>query len=321
MAESPGKSTEDAGRVKTLWFENIDHPSLSTELADCEAQLAADLAPVCSAFRTSIKSVVSLATLPHFIVMTSVLSEQYLRIITAERIRGLKITSRAPKTEAGKARKATRTANRIFDRQLADGGMERVRQETTRRLSVLVDTQAHQVAAHTLTRQIAVLTWSAFEVLARDALIAHLNTAPSKALMLSQSAPVARKFDLDTIDLELIATHNFNLSRSMGTILEAKFRLDDLASIKTTYKALAPNNAALHDALNSKELWLLAQKRNLIVHRGGIVDRKYLSQTGDTLALGSELVFEPDDAVMALRHVAHTGKLVLLELGRRIESV
>jgi hypothetical protein len=70
----------------------------------------------------------------------------------------------------------------------------------------------------------------------------------------------------------------------------------------------------LKDALEQKEMWVLNQRRHLIVHRRGIVDASYIANTGDALALGAELTISPNELERYLTLVADTGVKMIDEI-------
>ena len=76
----------------------------------------------------------------------------------------------------------------------------------------------------------------------------------------------------------------------MGTYLLSLHDLNDLTAIKDVYKTLFGQKRKLREYFSKSELWLLYQKRNLIVHRRSIIDKQYLQNTGETAKLGTELV-------------------------------
>ena len=60
-------------------------------------------------------------------------------------------------------------------------------------------------------------------------------------------------------------------------------------------------------SMAAQSLWLLWQRRHLIVHRRGIVDAQFISNTGATSAQGTRLVVESgdiDEALMTVKDVA-----------------
>jgi hypothetical protein len=112
-------------------------------------------------------------------------------------------------------------------------------------------------AASELILQGLVLCWGAFEVLSRDCFIAHLNAKPNRTLVLLGDPVAKRRFELSKVSLETLATHGFNLSERMGTILAQQQDLSDVYSVKSVYQALFPDDERLSDALGDADLRLL----------------------------------------------------------------
>jgi len=102
-----------------------------------------------------------------------------------------------------------------------------------------------------------------------------------------------RRFELSKVSLETLAAHNFDLSARMGTLLAEQQDLSDAYSIKAVFQALFPTNDELRDALNDPDLRLVSLKRNLIVHRRGIIDEKYATSTKCCQQVGQRLRVTP----------------------------
>ena len=60
------------------------------------------------------------------------------------------------------------------------------------------------------------------------------------------------------------------------------------------YGLVFPQDSAVRDAIGSQELWMLAQRRHVIVHTRGVVAQRYLDNTGDKMTVGDELVLTPN---------------------------
>lgn len=149
--------------------------------------------------------------------------------------------------------------------------------------------------ASELLRQGTVLLWSAFEAFARDTIEHYLNAHPKRTLDLLSSAEGRRLFQLRSLDLDVLANYEFDISNKLGTVVTSAHDLTNLPAIKTVFGILFPQSDDLRTALASKELWVMSQRRHLIVHKRGIVDHRYLDNTGETLVVGQELSLSPKD--------------------------
>ena len=66
--------------------------------------------------------------------------------------------------------------------------------------------------------------------------------------------------------------------------------------------------------LADRRLWDLCQKRNLIVHRRGLIDQQYLKSMGDDSPIGAELWITPDEIEELLGVVLSIGTSVICEV-------
>ena len=96
----------------------------------------------------------------------------------------------------------------------------------------------------------------------------------------------------------------------MGAVIFEDQRLDTIKLIEEVCELLF-DNETLSKSLKNQELWNLAQKRNLIVHRRGIVDSQYLSKTPYNVPLGSTLLSNGTEVEMFLQVVRDIGLDVL----------
>ena len=61
-------------------------------------------------------------------------------------------------------------------------------------------------------------------------------------------------------------------------------------------------------------MWNLSHKRNLIVHKRGIVDQQYLDSTGDTLAIGDYLWVAPSGVEELLETILKVGTEIVRQV-------
>lgn len=111
------------------------------------------------------------------------------------------------------------------------------------------------------------------------------------------------------IPIETLRDFSFDVSHSMGFVLFGEGRLDSHPAIASVCKALY-KNPGLDQLLKSATLWKLAQRRNLIVHRRGIVDTQYLEKTSDKQPVGSKLIVTSQDIERDLAEVKDVGLLI-----------
>lgn len=136
--------------------------------------------------------------------------------------------------------------------------------------------------------------------------------------------PVFRIFDaakvfeyLTTIArmISLLVENKYDLSKSMGNLLIENFDFSNIDVIKPIYRAMFSDDE-LSKSLKEAEIWKLYQRRNLIVHRGGVIDKKYFEKTGDGLELGTKLFIKPNE----LRLYIENATLIGTQLAKAAQS-
>jgi hypothetical protein len=150
-----------------------------------------------------------------------------------------------------------------------------------------------------LLASVVIGMWTAFEVLATDMWEDAMNFHPVTLSLLKGEqnritkgikSPLAKsekadaeiskeKAGISLEDIHHLTKQTFDLSGCMGTILKRRFPFQTLSGIRVAYsKAFAEHSKRVDAALGNLALDALAITRNLLVHRGGIIDQKYFSQ-------------------------------------------
>ncbi len=192
----------------------------------------------------------------------------------------------------------------VFDQELIEKEIRAQAIDTARQ--ALSDTQL-QIGVREIYLQSVVLVWGALEVLANDLFMVLLDNRPELSLMLIRDERSKRLFSNLRIDVETLSAYQFNLGAQMGTLLSSVRSLDTIDAMKVVFATLFPNAISLRNALCSRDLWLLNCRRNLIVHRRGIVDKSYMRKSGEEVVEGSQLLVGLDDVrspLTAVRDVA-----------------
>ena len=135
--------------------------------------------------------------------------------------------------------------------------------------------------------------WTTFETLAGDLWEVALNVHPYKLAELKGS-PWMKAADNDesrgltgdfrdtkSLRLSWLQRVEYDTRNSMGTLLRHKFdfaSFDDVKNAYTVAWSAADDSAKIKVILGDQDLDLLQSIRNLLVHRGGVVDRKFLNR-------------------------------------------
>lgn len=306
------------GKTRASFFVTPGFDDLITSLDTLIGALQPTVRDVGAAFRHNLQSVVATVGFPLTLASNATHDRRFQLFHLAEKIRSLKIQDSpegdvaAAADDSSQNEAAVHTARRKFMSFVGSTeGQTALAQEACFFLSTALDAQDVQVAAAELLRQGTVLVWGTFEVLARDLFVSYLNAVPSAAATLTENPVTKRKFEIKSIAFERLARHDFDISRKMGSLLIELNDLGDLGTIKDTYLCLFSQAQALRTALESRELWILNQRRHLIVHRRSTVDSAYLANTGESFAIGSTLAVTPDQLEEYIRIVGTAGIAML----------
>lgn len=261
--------------------------------------LATSYGPIAAAFRQNIVSLLSTVAVPFAMASSSTERSHFQRLHIAERIRARSIG--ASDIPPGEDLETVRS--REAHRKAVDNVKSLVESESGKALisrdisHLLLSAIRHDMryAAQELLLQGLVLLWSALEVLARDTFEALLNRSPARIQALMDNPSTRKRFDAEKLSLGTLVDHGFDLSQQLGTILVAQQDFSNLPTVKSVYSALFPAASALHETLGNRDLWTLYQRRHLIVHRRGVIDRAYLENSGDSGTLGSRIVVRPSE--------------------------
>jgi hypothetical protein len=267
-------------------------------VSTASARLSSPYREIADAFETNIRSVIVTAGLPYMFALESSHRRRYQLLQCAAELEAVLAGSSAEASTAdGQGNQPcdaqADAAKRLSALSDTPTGRASLNQEACSVLLNVADSDNVREAASQLVLQAATLTWGAFEVAARDVVRAYLNLRPDAYTRLMSDPEVKKRFELTKISMQHVANLGFDLSSKLGELLAEQNDLTDLGTIKVTLSALFPHDARLRTALNERALWVLFQQRHLIVHRRGVVDRRYLEATGDTRSVGASVVLTP----------------------------
>ena len=302
-------SSNIANVVRTDFLIPHDFSETAKPLTDLASSLPDGLRQIALAFFDSLHGIIRTLSIPFHYTYSQVHSLHWQRFLMAERIRARGIENEEEREPA-----ALKIANERFSNYIRGEGREVVADDVLARLKALQDESESLAAARELTRQGVVLVWSAVEVLARDSFVYLLNRRPSLAEQLLAEQANRKRFSVDRIDWQTLAAYGYDLSQNLGTFLISKSDLTNVPAIRDAYGALFPLATNLGRKLSDRRLWDLCQKRNLIVHRRGIVDQQYLANTSDDLPLGADLWILPSEVEDLLEASLHIGYEIITEV-------
>lgn len=112
--------------------------------------------------------------------------------------------------------------------------------------------------AQELLLQGLVLTWSAFEVAARDTFVTLLNARPALASHLAADDAVKRSVDF-RFTIDSLSEYGYNLASAMGTVLASRYDMSGWLQIKRVFAVLFRTTTLLLRSLQplNFDSWLL----------------------------------------------------------------
>jgi hypothetical protein len=270
-------------------------------------------AQAAEAFCSNVRSVVSTAGVPYVFALAAAHVRRYQLFYCAAELEAFLALPETGSKPALDTEEAARMDAERRTRELGQSrtGREALNYDACHLLLELGKTEEVADSAAQLILQATVLTWGAFEVLSREVFRVWMNRTPRAYANLLADSDVRRRFDLSRISIERVAEYDFDLSGRLGDLLIEQNDLADLACIKATFFALFPADSGLRIALNERALWLLFQRRNLIVHRRGIIDGRYLEASGDRLSIGSRLGVQPTELKDYLKLVIEAARALI----------
>ena len=301
----------------------VKFPTRRFEAAFCNvaAGLSAQTMAPIRAFEGNLRAVVRILTLPYQLSGAAIQQRRIDQLYRAELIRSLDLedSSRdnSPERHSAAMAKALEAFRAEFE---TEQGLKTYIEQAIADLSGRLHLDEITTAAADLLRQATSMTWTSLEILFRDLVTVVLNANPSLVPLLLRDDRARQILDLKRIDTEVLVDHGFDLKGKMGNIIGSHDALARLDTMRVLFRAFCPEEAAVSQMLDERELWLLAQQRHLIVHRRGIVDAQYLDNTGDSRQKGSLLAFTPTEVVEQILLVQRVGLGVARALSGLLET-
>jgi phage FluMu protein gp41 len=236
-------------------------------------------------------SAIRVANVPFELTNRSVLDQRFDRLKLAELIRCRTKVELREITETEVESVAHEIAlNRMSEELKNPEIISRHSEETTALLRRHLADGGFRASSQELLRQVLVICWGAFEILANDTVKALLNAKPKMISRFMEVRPY-REFLSARWLMDSLETRNFNLSSTMGEVFCEVVKLDSLEKIREAIR-VGLGSDVIDAVLKDERLWKISQQRHLIVHRRGIVDARYIERTSGNETIGGALMLE-----------------------------
>jgi hypothetical protein len=250
-----------------------------------------DLTPTLQTFRVNLWSAIRVANIPFELTNRSVLDQRFDRLKLAERIRCRTKVERQEITEDQVESVAHEIAIERMGEELKNPEIiSHYSQETMALLRRHLADDGFHASSQELLRQVLVMCWGAFEILANDTMRILLNVRPRMISRFVEGRPY-REFLSARWLMESLEMRDFNLSSAMGDVFCEVVKLDSLEKIRDAIRVGLASDV-IDTLLKDELLWKISQQRHLIVHRRGIVDARYAERTSGSEVIGGPLILE-----------------------------
>lgn len=162
--------------------------------------------------------------------------------------------------------------------------------------------EQHMGSYLNLQRSCVVWLWTTFEVSAGDLWETVLNVGFNqlgnealKKMGRTDSPTFEDKIRGKYLKIDYLAEFDYNIKEHLGSMLKHHFDFTSLTGIQNAYKHVFPRSVTLERSLSNDKLRLLAEDRNLIVHKSSYIDARYKKITGTTQEIGDKLIIDGED--------------------------
>lgn len=167
----------------------------------------------------------------------------------------------------------------------------------------------------TSLRQATALLWAAFEMVANDLVEVLLN---ARVELLESGGEFLAALRQSGMKVSSAMQTEFRESSMPGTLFVERYRMQSLRAIERLFACLNPDNESQERVFKSPLLKGLAERRNVIAHRAGIVDERYLRATSDEQTKGTLIEIQPTWFQLATGEVAAAGLILGLVVGSKL---
>jgi hypothetical protein len=283
--------------------------------------LAESLLEPLLALRANLQSAIMVGAIPFQLAYSAVLDKRFSQLSIAARIHELRVGP-APQSEDEnneRDRTAHENAKKEMDLELRDPeAITRHAWSTVNVLKGHLQRDDFRMSAQELLRQIVVMCWSAFEIVASDSLRVVMNRKPMVFGTIAEARPYREVFSSRVL-IETMKANGFDLSTKMGDVFCNEVRIDSLQKIRDIYRFIL-SYSSVDIILGNELLWRIFQQRNLIVHRRGLIDVRYLETTSDSGTIGAYIVFNTPYVEASLNMVRDAGLAIIEGCHRKLNS-
>ncbi|MBR8234269.1 MULTISPECIES: hypothetical protein [unclassified Burkholderia] len=160
-----------------------------------------------------------------------------------------------------------------------------------------------------LMHQASLLAWSAYENFCKDVFIYSLNRRPDLYGVILKNQNLKERFSISQAAWpNVLERAGYDLIGKLGTIIGSDKDFSSPQLLKDLFPVLFSEfhgNENFFTIIQSRDLWVLGNRRHLIAHRCGVVDADYMKKCDDsTQKIGQLLTLRGRDIAQSLGAVA-----------------
>jgi hypothetical protein len=245
-------------------------------------------------FKATLNEIVGAAQAFYIMSMSAVIESQFKHIFMTNRLRVMGDFIGTEKDGVHDEIEHEARSRTLEEWRNLESHDEKLLQEASHRLLELASNTPELVADsnNAILRQSCVMLWSATENLLREYFRITVNRQPMLSKQLFESEEAKRYWNSRDLTIDVIQSADFNLQQCMGDALLEINSMISLKSIKTAYSVIYTADR-LMKILKSQATYNLFALRNLVAHRNGLVDAKFLSETSFSAKLGEKFNISP----------------------------
>ena len=245
-------------------------------------------------FKSTLNEIVGAVQAFYNMAMAGAIDARFNRILMANRLRAMAKFTGTDKEKDDEEinREALKQTHAEWS---LDGLDEELLQQVAHNLMHLSDNVPDLIAEsnNAILRQSSVMLWGATENLLREYFRVSVNRKPVLSKHLFESEEAKRFWNVRDLTIDVIQGAGFDLGKCMGDVLIEINPMINLKSIKAAYAVICGNSENLKRLLKDKATYDLFALRNLVAHRNGLVDAKFLSETSFTIELNEKVIINP----------------------------
>lgn len=148
----------------------------------------------------------------------------------------------------------------------------------------------------------------------------HVNMNPNLAHSILSSPKTKKYFPVNPFSIDSLYERGFDIKGSVGDMLFSEKRMGSIQMIIDVYSVITQRPDFVYQTFDNKTLRQLNQRRHILVHQRGLVDKAYLDNTRDGGVIGKHVTITGTNIEDYINIILGTSKKVIEMLGDKQQS-